>query len=90
MEVYRYVFDGMRGFILIMNQSETRFFVWKGQGLAMIFREMLDEAGGADFQLFWHTNFCDDIDLKRQLNKNQILALVLNVRQNDVGVILYA
>lgn len=45
------------GFILIMNQSETRFFVWKKKGLAMIFREMLDEAGGADFQLFWHTIF---------------------------------
>lgn len=47
--IYRYVFNGIGGFILIMNQSETRFFVWKEKGLAMIFREMLDEVAAQTY-----------------------------------------
>lgn len=54
----------MGGFILIMNQSETRFFVWKGKGLAMIFREMLDETDRRRLSaLLAYIFFCDDIDL---------------------------
>lgn len=50
----------------------------------MIFRKMLDETDSADSQLFWPPVFfffCDDIDLKRQLNNNQNLTCVLNVRE---------